>query len=154
MTTPADPDGLREALLDRARAAASAAYAPYSGFAVGAAALSRSGRIHVGTNMENASYGLTVCAEVAALAQAVAEGDFQIVALAVLGGRIGDGGALIAGRAVTPCGRCRQVIREAADVSGVDIVVFCANADRTELHQTTIADLLPHAFGPNDLGRS
>ena len=117
--------------------------------------------------MENASYGLTMCAEVAALARAVAEGDFQIVALAILGGRIGADGELIAGGAVMPCGRCRQAIKEAADVSGVDIAVFCANADRTELQQTSIAALLrdgarrgstsiaallPHAFGPKDLG--
>ena len=152
MAAPTDPHAVRDALLDRARAAARTAYAPYSRFAVGAAALSRSGRIHVGTNMENASYGLTMCAEVAALARAVAEGDFQIVALAILGGRIGADGELIAGDAVMPCGRCRQAIKEAADVSGVDIAVFCANADRTELQQTSIAALLPHAFGPKDLG--
>ncbi|MCB9959203.1 MAG: cytidine deaminase [Rhodospirillaceae bacterium] len=139
-------------LLAAARAAAANAYAPYSGFAVGAAVRTRSGRIHTGTNMENASYGLSLCAEAAALACAVAEGDFQVVAIAVVGGRRDTSGGLIAGGPVTPCGRCRQLLKEAADAAGGDIRVLAANADLTEVLETTVSALLPHGFGPKDLG--
>ena len=147
---PDAPDTI--ALLSAALAAAGNAYAPYSRFAVGAAVRTKSGRVHTAANMENASYGLTICAEAAALTRAVAEGDFQVTEIAVVGGRIGDDGALIPGDVVTPCGRCRQLIKEAADVSGTDIRVVCANADLSETLDTTIDTLLPHAFGPKDLG--
>ncbi|MCA8907590.1 MAG: cytidine deaminase [Rhodospirillaceae bacterium] len=138
-------------LLAAARAAAADAYAPYSGFAVGAAVRTRSGRIHPGANMENASYGLSLCAEAAALARAVAENDFQVVEIAVVGGKRGEGGTLVPGDPVTPCGRCRQLLKEAADVAGADIRVISANADLSKVLETTVSELLPHAFGPDHL---
>ncbi len=139
-------------LLEAARDAARRAYAPYSRFGVGAAARTRSGRIHVGANMENASYGLAICAEVSALARAVADGDFRVTGIAVAGGLLNAQGMPQPGGVVTPCGRCRQLIKEAADVSGTDITVFCANADLSEVVETRISELLPRAFGPTDLG--
>src|SRR5438309_6241599 len=97
-----------EELLAAARAAAERAYCPYSGFPVGAAALAADGRVFVGCNVENASYGLSMCAERVALFQAAAAGVREIVRLAVTcpAGNPADPGTLM------PCGACRQVMRE------------------------------------------
>ncbi len=146
----ADLDPADQRLLTAARDVRARAYAPYSGFAVGAAVVTRSGAIHTGVNVENASYGLTVCAEVTALAQAVGAGDFDVLAIAVVGGPVEANGQT--GTPTTPCGRCRQVIQEAAGVSGADIRVLCADAGLTGILVTSIARLLPHAFGPHDPG--
>lgn len=115
-----------EALLDEARRAAEAAYAPYSGFGVGAAALARDGRLFLGANVENASYGLTLCAERAALARAVAEGvrPGAIEAVAVT---------------APPCGGCRQWLVE----FGVERVVFPLAG---ELVVRRASELLPDTF--------
>jgi cytidine deaminase len=136
-------------LLNVARAAASEAYAPYSGFAVGAAILLADGSVVTGCNMENASLGLTLCAEAVALGAANAKGPLgDVRALAVAGGRIGKDGALIDTGPVYPCGRCRQLISEAADLAGVDLPVHCGSADGGGHIETSIGALLPHAFGP------
>lgn len=140
----------RELLL-RARDAAQRAYAPYSGFGVGAAARTTSGAIFAGANMENASYGLTLCAETSALLQTVAAGDFQVASIAVAGGRLD--GSQVGGGVVTPCGRCRQLILEASHVSGRDVRVLSANANLSEILVLPISALLPHGFGPKNLGR-
>ncbi|MBX3024722.1 cytidine deaminase [bacterium] len=137
-------------LLERARAVSRRAYAPYSGFGVGAAVRTRSGAVYAGANMENASYGLTLCAETSALLQTVAADDFAVEAIAIVGGRLdGAGGP---GRPVTPCGRCRQLIVEAAQVANTDVRVIAANADLSRVTVRTIGELLPEAFGPRDLG--
>lgn len=149
MTTLVAPfvDGLDEADRDLLAAAAEVrrnAYAPYSNFLVGAAVRGRSGRIHRAANMENASYGLTTCAEQGALAAAVAAADFDVMAIAVVGGPAvphDPGGAI-----VRPCGRCRQLIAEAAQVSGVDIQVLSANSALTRHADEKISTLLPDAF--------
>jgi cytidine deaminase len=141
-----------EALIAAARAAAANAHAPYSGFGVGAAVLLDNGEIVAGCNFENASYGLTLCAETIALATVNAQGKLRRVReIGVIGGMLKDG--TISGTdPVRPCGRCRQVIHEAAQLAGHDIVVHCAAADGGAIEHHALSDLLPHAFGPADLG--
>ncbi len=113
------------------------AHCPYSGFAVGAALLGESGRVYTGCNVENASYGLTLCAERGAVMQAVAQGERQFVALAVAGG---GAGGLEAG--VSPCGACRQVLSEFCQK---DFPVVLVNPGG-ELETHTLEELLPLAF--------
>lgn len=143
-----DPD----LLVAEARAAARAAHAPYSRFAVGAAVLLTDGRIVRGANFENASYGLSLCAETVALAAVnMAGGLTQVEAIAVIGGAIGANG-IESDTPVRPCGRCRQVLIEAAQMGGRDIVVICASADGATVERHALSALLPYAFGPADLG--
>jgi cytidine deaminase len=137
------------ALIKAARGAASNAYAPYSNFAVGAAVLLDDGSVVTGANFENASYGLSLCAETVALATVSAQGRLRgVVAIGVIGGRIGHGDTA----PVMPCGRCRQVINEAAQLGGRDIRLFCSGAEGDAIAAYAISDLLPAAFGPKDLG--
>ena len=142
----------RAALLAEAFQAAKSAHAPYSHFGVGEAVLLADGRVVRGANFENASYGLSLCAETVALAavnMAGALGD--VVAVGVVGGTLGADG--IEGAApVRPCGRCRQVLNEAAQLGGRDLEIFCAPADGNVIERHLLSDLLPHAFGPADLG--
>jgi cytidine deaminase len=130
-TTPAD---LR-ALLAAARRAARKAHAPYSGFHVGAALRTKRGAVFAGCNVENASYGLTMCAERNAIATAVAaEGPkMRVTAIAIV---------VDALQAFPPCGACRQVIAEFADADAV--VVW--QPKRGAIERATIAELLPHGF--------
>ena len=207
-----DLDADERALARAAHAAAAHAYAPYSGFAVGAALRTRGGVIHVGCNVENAAYGVVLCAEVGALAAAtVAGAGAAVLTIAVTGrllaagaaadsaaadGAAADGaaadstaaagaapdstapdGAAADGTAadgaaagsmapdsaaaddaaadgvvVTPCGRCRQLILEAGHRARHDIRVLCCNHDLSRVEVFTIAQLLPHGFGPGNLG--
>ena len=141
-------------LVDAAREAARFAHAPYSGFGVGAALLLDDGSIITGCNFENASYGLTLCAETVALATANAQGKLRAVReIAVIGGPLVNGTPK-GHDPVRPCGRCRQVINEAAGLSGHDIVIHCAGAEGDAVEQHRISTLLPYAFGPADLGLS
>jgi cytidine deaminase len=135
-------------LAQAAIAAARNAYAPYSKFHVGAALLMADGSILSGANFENASYGMTLCAETVAIASANSAGQLSdIVAIAVVGGlAAADGGATIGADAVTPCGRCRQIIKEVADLTSIDIPIYCVRDDGYDTH--TISELLPHGFGP------
>jgi cytidine deaminase len=140
-------------LIDAARDAAANAHAPYSRFGVGAAALLSDGQIVTGTNFENASYGLSLCAETVALATANAQGRFRdIVAIGVIGGALAKDGTIAGSGLVTPCGRCRQVINEAAQMGGRDIDIYCGSADGSAFAAFRASELLPHAFGPADLG--
>jgi cytidine deaminase len=125
----------RDALLAAAGEVRQRAYAPYSNFRVGAAVLTDDGRIFTGVNVENASYGLTVCAERTAVGTAVSAGVQHIVAAAVSS----DNG-------VAPCGACRQVLREFAD----DIPIWLVDAEGA-VHQTSLYRLLPDHFGPEHL---
>ena len=127
-----------EQLLAAARTAQERAHAPYSRFRVGAAVLDESGHIHAGCNVENASYPLGTCAETLAIATMVREGGHEVRALLVLG----DGEAL-----VTPCGGCRQRLREFA---APDTPVFVADRERVRA-RFTLEALLPHSFGPENL---
>lgn len=141
-----------EALIDAARDAAGRAYAPYSGFHVGAALLLKDGSVVTGANVENASYGLTLCAETSAIAKIANEGWIgELVAVAIIGGRP-DGDALLGGDPVHPCGRCRQILNEAAEQSQTDIAVHCASGDGSTVASYRLSELLPHSFGPKDLG--
>jgi cytidine deaminase len=140
-------------LIDAARAAAAHAHAPYSRFAVGAALLLDDGTIVSATNFENASYGLSLCAETVAVATANSAGRMaDVVAIGIIGGVIGVGGILSGSTPVRPCGRCRQVLTETAQLAGRDIMVHCASADGLVVERHMLSDLLPFAFGPDDLG--
>ena len=142
----------RDALIAAARDAASRAYAPYSGYHVGAALLLKNGDVVTGANVENASYGLTLCAETAAIAKIANEGWIdQLAEVAIVGGRP-DGDALLGSEPVHPCGRCRQILNEAAERSRTDILVHCASGDGTSIASYRLSELLPAAFGPKDLG--
>lgn len=122
-----------ERLRTEARAMAERAYAPYSGVRVGAAALVDDGRIVAGCNVENASIGLTTCAENGVASALAATGGGRLVALAVVAG---DGDPL------APCGRCRQVL---AEFARPDLVIDAGDVT------VTLGELLPGAFGPDDV---
>jgi cytidine deaminase len=142
----------REDLIQAARAAARHAHAPYSNFGVGAALLMTDGSVVTGCNFENASYGLSLCAETVALAKASSEGRLRHVAeVAVIGGGIRDG-ALTGSDPVSPCGRCRQVLNEAAQLGRRDLLIHCSGGESGAIVTHRLSDLLPHAFGPADLG--
>jgi cytidine deaminase len=134
-----------EELVALARAAALKAYAPYSNFLVGCAVESVDGEVVTGANMENACYRLGICAEQSALTAAQhAFGLDKIARVAVAGG---------SGRIVcTPCGGCRQAILEAAQLSGRDVEILCASGDGTAIERHIIGELIPHGFGPANLG--
>lgn len=142
----------RDSLIAAARAAAGKAYAPYSGFHVGAALGFADGSVVTGANVENASYGLTLCAETVAVGKALSE-DWRgpLQAVAVIGGKAGAVGAgeVGAGDPVTPCGRCRQVLNEVAALGGSDPVIWCVGA--SEVLELRLSELLPRAFGPSSL---
>lgn len=135
----------REALIAAARIAMDTAYAPYSGFHVGAALLFDDGAIVTGANVENASYGLSLCAETVACSIATHAGRRGgLLAVAVLGG---TGGRVDA--AISPCGRCRQVLNEMAALGGTDPLVICVGEH--EVVEMRLSVLLPNAFGPANL---
>ena len=125
-------------LLAAARAAKANAYAPYSRFAVGAAVRAASGAIFAGANVENAAYPVGTCAEAGAIAVMVTAGERVIVEALV----VGDGAAL-----VTPCGACRQRLRELAAPT---VRIHIAGPDGIRASMT-LDELLPHAFGPDNL---
>ena len=116
-----------------------AAYAPYSGFCVGAALLTASGRVYTGCNVENAAFSPTICAERTAVVKAVSQGEREFRMLAVVGGQ-GDSIA----PATPPCGVCRQVLAEFCP-PGFPILLV---QSETEYIRCTLGDLLPQAFGP------
>ena len=128
-------------LVAAARAAAEGAYAPYSKFRVGAALRFADGAIVTGCNVENASYGLSLCAETVAVAKALGEGRRDgLVAVAV---------AASGEHVVTPCGRCRQVLHELASLGGTDPQILCCGPDSVQ--ELKLSALLPAAFGPDSI---
>lgn len=142
------------ALVAAAREARSRAHAPYSGFAVGAAVLAGDGTLVSGANFENASLGLSLCAEAVALAAANSAGLLSGArAIAI----VGDDLVAPTGSVVTPCGRCRQLLIEAEHVAAGPLTIYCAPATEgadESIRTFTVAELLPHAFGPGQLGAS
>ena len=138
-------------LIEKARAAALRAYAPYSGFSVGCAIESVDGEVVTGANMENACYRLGLCAEQSALTTAQhAFGLDKVARLAVAGGE-GSGASLAGEMVCTPCGGCRQALLEAAQLSGRDIEILCASGDGSRVERHRISSLIPHGFGPANL---
>lgn len=115
------------------------AYAAYSGFPVGAALLGRSGKVYTGCNVENAAYPLTTCAERTAVVKAVSEGEREFEAIAV-----------VTATGATPCGSCRQILREFAGPDG-ELRVIVADLDGNS-NTFSIKELLPHGFTPAQLG--
>lgn len=124
-------------LMELAFKAREASYCPYSGYAVGAALLSEDGRVFLGCNVENASYSPTCCAERTAFFKAVSEGVHRFSRIAIVGGRRGEAPESL----FTPCGVCRQVMREFCE-DDFEILV----TDGKELKKWTLAELLPAGF--------
>ena len=126
----------KEQLCEKAKEAMQRAYSPYSGCKVGAALLTKSGKVYLGCNIENASFSPTICAERSAVAAAVSNGEREFEAIAVCGGKDG-----IIDGAFYPCGVCRQVLRE-----------FCSDSfpifvlTKEEIISLTLGELLPYSF--------
>lgn len=126
----------RGQIIERAVKIREKAYAPYSKYQVGASLLTQSGEIFDGVNVENAVYSMTICAERNAIFQAVAHGHHKFQAIAVA---TDNGGS--------PCGSCRQVLSE----FGPEIEVYAVDSNGEVVIETTVRNLLPDAFGPEDL---
>jgi cytidine deaminase len=130
----------KNTLVEKAIEARSKAYVPYSKFQVGAAIITSNDNVYLGCNIENASYGLTNCAERTAIFKAVSEGDTVIKAIAVVGDTDGP---------VSPCGACRQVIAEFATE---DTKIYLANLNG-DVKETTISEILPGYFTSKDMDK-
>ena len=131
-------------LIEQALKARRSAYAPYSGYKVGAALLCKDGSVYTGCNVENASYGAANCGERTAVFKAVSEGQREFTAIAITGGR--DDGEM---DFAYPCGICRQVLREFTDPERFTVLVGKSTEDYREM---TLEALLPSSFGPDNLG--
>ena len=136
-------DFIRELLIKEAIMARKNSYCPYSGYAVGACVQTADGRNFSGCNMENASYGLTICAERIAIGKAISEGARRIVAIAIAGGKK-DADVL---DEAFPCGACRQVLRE----FGSDDMQIIVAKSESEYRIFTLGELYPESFGPDHL---
>lgn len=128
-------DSQKDELILRARRAAAKAYCPYSNYPVGAAVLGGDGEIYTGCNLENASYGLTMCAERVATFQAIAAGNRLIAAIAIVGGTVSH--------PAQPCGACRQVLAEFGEPA---MPVLVAGLKGREVTECTLGELLPMTF--------
>ncbi len=128
-------------LINKALLTMNNSYSPYSSFKVGAALLCKSGNIYIGTNVENASYSATICAERSAIASAVSNGETEFLMLAIVGGKNGE---II--DFCNPCGICRQVINEFCDG---DFKILTTNGKEIKAYR--LDELLPHSFGREKL---
>ncbi len=135
-------------LIQAALSAREQAYAPYSGYLVGAALLCADGTVVTGCNVENASYGATNCAERTAVFKAVSEGKRSFTAIAIAGGPSSAGGTSGSLDLAYPCGVCRQVLREFCDPAQMTVIV-CRSTEDYVIH--TLEELLPNSFGPENL---
>lgn len=131
-------DKSEELLTEKANDMLKNAYVPYSSFPVGAALLSKTGEVFTGCNVENSSYGLSICAERTAIFKAVSEGSREFDKLVITGNTEGP---------ISPCGACRQVISEFCS-EDMPVILTNVNGNRKE---TTVGELLPGAFTPKDL---
>ena len=121
-------------LMEKAKKASENSYSPYSHFPVGACVLMESGKTYIGTNVENSSYGATICAERSAIVNAIVNGERKITAVAIYGPKM---------KRCVPCGVCRQVINDFKSDKGVDIIL---EGDNGEIEVHTIDELLPLGF--------
>jgi cytidine deaminase len=128
----------KQSLIDLANTARQSAYVPYSNYPVGSALRTKTGRIFIGVNIENAAYPQTMCAERVAVFKAVSEGEKEFEAISVV---TENGGS--------PCGGCRQVLAE----FGLDTLVLIANRDGKLLKELNVKELLPEAFTPEKLDK-
>ena len=128
----------KQSLIDLANIARQRAYAPYSNYPVGSSLRTKTGRIYTGVNVENVAYPQTMCAERVAIFKAVSEGEKEFEVITV----VTDNGG-------SPCGGCRQVMAE----FGLDTIVLMADGNGRIVKETTVKDLLPEAFTPNQLGK-
>ena len=136
-------DTIRAELINKALEARNSAYAPYSGYAVGAALLTKAGKIYLGCNIENASFGATNCAERTAFFKAVSEGEREFAAIAIAGGKAGEESREYA----YPCGICRQVMQEFCEK---EFKIFVVKTNG-EFEEHTLTELLPYGFGGDNL---
>ena len=143
-----DLNSTQKQMLNEAEKVMETAYNPYSNFFVGAAILSQNGRIITGSNVENAAYGSTICAERSAILRANANGirTFEKVAI------IARGEGFATTEVTSPCGSCRQMLYESSQISERDLEIIMATTNKDKIVIATINELLPLAFGPKDLG--
>ncbi len=134
-------DKVYKELFISAEKAMNNSYSPYSNFSIGAALLTKNGEKFLGANIENASYGLTVCAERSAIFSAISQGQKNFKALAVISN----------GKVYSPCGACRQVLFEIYKAFGHDFKVFFTSKDKTQVFVYFVSELLPNAFKGSDL---
>lgn len=125
-------------LINKAKSAAESSYSPYSGFSVGAALLTKEGKVYLGCNIENAAFGPTNCAERTAFFKAVSDGERHFDKIAIVGGKDGNFSDFC-----PPCGVCRQVM---AEFCGEDFTVLLGN-DSGDIKTFTLGELLPFSFG-------
>ena len=130
------PMAVKNTLVRAAREVRLHSYSPYSNYKVGAALLAASGKIYIGSNFENAAYGAGTCAERVALGAALSAGEREFVAICICG----------ADNTISPCGICRQALREFGDIS-----VISVGAEGNVFRETTLGALLPDSFGPDNL---
>ncbi|MCP4177968.1 MAG: cytidine deaminase [bacterium] len=136
-------DEIKQKLIDKAKEGMSNAYTIIHGFAVGAAVLTDRGKIYQGCNTESTISGLGLCAERSAIYHAVAHGDYLIEAIAIISDLEDP---------IKPCGMCRQLIAEFAQLSKNNIKLVMSNSTGTVIKESSIYEMLPHAFGPETLG--
>ncbi len=132
-----------EKLIDAAVGQLAYAYAPYSGFCVGAALLTKTGKIYTGCNIENAAYTPSICAERTAFSKAVSDGEREFSAICIVGGKQGK----VTGY-TPPCGVCRQVMMEFCDPETFQIILTKGPG---QVKSYTLSELMPEGFGPEDL---
>jgi cytidine deaminase len=139
---------LQKRTLDEAAKAMETSYNPYSNFYVGAALLSQNGQVITGSKVENAAYGSTICAEMSAISRANAMGIRTFEKIAI----IARGEEFDTTDVTAPCGSCRQMLYEFAQISGRNLEIIMSTTKRDKIVIASIEELLPSAFGPKDLG--